>query len=80
MKDLNSFLSEEEKKKDKPHATKEKGEGMDDKKYIALMGEYKQMRRNPEDRAAANKILKKAMQLGREGDVSKDAKIAAAYL
>ena len=80
MKNLAYFLSEEDKKKEKPHTTEKKDEGMDDKKFIALMGEYKQMRRNPDDRAAANKILKQAMKLGKEGDVSKKAKIAAAYL
>lgn len=77
MKDLNSMFSEEDKKK--PHKVK-KGEKADDKKYIALMVEYKKLRRNPQDRDKAGKILEKAMKLGREGDVSKDAKVAAAYL
>ena len=77
MKDLNGFLQEEDKSK--PHRVK-KGEGADDKKYFALMSEYKMMRRNPKNRKEANKILDKAMKLGKEGDVSKDAKLGAAYL
>lgn len=77
MKDLNSMFSEEDKKK--PHKVR-KGEKPDDKKYIALMAEYKQLRRNPKNRDKAGKLLEKAMKLGREGEVSKDAKVAAAYL
>ena len=82
MKDLNSFLNEEDKKKDtsKPHAVKDEQEGVDDKKYFALMGEYKQLRRNPKNRAEAKKILDKAMKLAKEGDVTPDCKLAAAYL
>ena len=75
MKDLSSFFSEEDKSK--AHKVKE-GEGADDKKYFALMSEYKMLRRT--DREAADKILKKAFKLKREGDVSKNAKIGAAYL
>ena len=77
MKDLTGFLQEEDKSK--PHRVK-KGEGADDKKYFALMSEYKMLRRDPKNRKEANKILDKAMKLGREGDVSKDAKLGAAYL
>ena len=77
MKDLNTMFSEEDKKK--PHKVK-KGEKADDKKYIALMVEYKKLRRNPDDREAAKKTLEKALKLGREGEVSQDAKVAAAYL
>ena len=77
MKDLNTMFSEENKKK--PHKVK-KGEKADDKKYIALMVEYKKLRRNPDDREAAKKTLEKALKLGREGEVSQDAKVAAAYL
>ena len=48
MKDLHSFLTEEDRKKKeeakKPHAVKE-GEGADDKEYLAIMTEYKQLRR-----------------------------------
>lgn len=77
MKNLNTMFSEEDKKK--PHKAK-KGEKADDKKYIALMVEYKKLRRNPDDREAAKKTLEKALKLGREGEVSQDAKVAAAYL
>ena len=77
MKDLNTMFSEEDKKK--PHRGK-KGEKADDKKYIALMVEYKKLRRNPKNKDEAKKALEKAMKLGREGEVSDDAKVAAAYL
>ena len=77
MKDLTGFLKEEDKTK--VHHGKE-GEGADDKKYFALMSEYKILRRDPKNRDEADKVLKKAMKLGREGDVSKDAKLGAAYL
>jgi len=77
MKDLNTMFSEEDKKK--PHKVK-KGEKADDKKYMALMVEYKKLRRDPKDREAAKKALEKAMKLGKEGEVSENAKVAAAYL
>ena len=77
MKPLQAFFEDKDKKK--AHQVR-KGEGADDKKYFALMSEYKLLRRNPEDREKANKILDKAMKLGKEGDVSKDAKLGAAYL
>ena len=77
MKDLNTMFSEEDKKK--PHRVK-KGEKADDKKYMALMVEYKKLRRDPKDREAAKKALEKAMKLGKEGEVSENAKVAAAYL
>ena len=77
MKDLTGFLKEEDKSK--PHRGR-KGEGADDKKYFALMSEYKQLRRDPKNRKEANKVLEKAMKLGREGDVSKDCKLGACYL
>ena len=57
MKNLDDFLSEDKKKKSKPHATK-KGAGADDKKYVTMMEEYKRLRRT--DREAANELLKKA--------------------
>jgi hypothetical protein len=75
MKDLNGFLKEEDKSK--PHKVK-KEEGADDKKYFALMSEYKVLRRT--DRKKADKIFNKALKLKREGDVSKNAKLGAAYL
>ena len=77
MKDLTGFLKEEDKTK--PHRGR-KGEGADDKKYFALMSEYKMLRRDPENRDEANRVLEKAKRLGRDGDVSKDAKLGAAYL
>jgi len=76
MKNLNDFISEESKKKEKAHVTK-KG-GADDKKYVTMMEEYKRLRRT--DREAANDLLKKAQKLAKEGDVSKNAKIAGAYI
>ena len=75
MRDLSSFLSEEDKSK--PHKVK-KGEGSDDKKYFALMSEYKMIR--GKDKEKAKKILDKALKLKREGDVSKNARLGAAYL
>ena len=75
MKELNCFLQEEDKKKAKPAKF---GEGADDQKYFDLMGEYKQLRRT--DRKAADKVFKKALKLSREGDVSSDCKLGAAYL
>ena len=77
MKNLSSFFQEEDKSK--AHKVK-KGEGADDKKYFALISEYKMLRRNPKNRDEADKILKKALKLKREGDVSKNARIGAAYL
>ena len=74
MKTRKDFFSED-KKASRPTR---KGEGADDKKYFAMMSEYKMLRRT--DREAANKLLEKALRLGREGDVSKDAKLGAAYL
>ena len=59
--------------------TDQKNQGADDKKYFALMVEYKKARRGP-DREAANLILQQVMELGRKGDVSDKAKVGAAYL
>ena len=77
MKDQHNSLSEkkEESKKAKPAKDEE---GADDKQYIKLIGEYKQARKKDKDKA--NKILEKAMKLGKDGDVSKNAKIAGAYI
>ncbi len=77
MKDLNNFLSEKKDEKKKAHTVKD-GEGADDKKYIAMMGEYKQLRKK--DKEAANELLEKIFKLGKDGDVSKNAKIAGAYI
>ena len=77
MKDLNNFLSEEDKKKSKPHPTNPEA-GADDKKYIRMMEKYKKLRRT--DTEKANELLEKIMKLGKDGDVSKMAKIAGAYI
>jgi len=74
MKDLNDFLTE---KKDRPLR---KDEGKDDQEYIDLMGYYKHVARKSMDRKEANKYLEKAQKLAREGDVSKNAKTAGAYI
>lgn len=79
MKNLNDFLSEKKTDTSVPHLGK-KGEGKDDKKYFALMGEYKKMRRHREDREEAAKILKQAQNLARNGDVSEKCKLGACYL
>ena len=76
MKSLEQFFESENDKTTRP--TK-KDEGMDDKKYIALMNEYKILRRQ-RDRKKANEILKKAQELAKTGDVSSDAKLGGAYL
>ena len=80
MKDLSQFLEEEDKKKDKkkPHATKNEEEKVDDKRFILMMEEYKRLRRT--DRKEANKLLEKAMKLAKKGNVSPQAKLAAAYI
>ncbi len=75
MKTLGSMFSEEDKRK--AHPVKE-GEGADDKKYVRLMEEYKRVRKT--DREEANKILDKAKKLAKNGDVSKKAKLAGAYI
>ena len=77
MKDLYSFLNEKKESKKKPHATK-KGEGKDDKKYVTMMEEYKRLRRT--DQEAAAELLDKIFKLGKDGDVSQNAKIAGAYI
>ena len=76
MKNLNQFFESEDDKKARP--TK-KNEGKDDKKYIALMNEYKILRRQ-RDGKKAGEILKQAQHLARTGDVSSDAKLGGAYL
>ena len=80
MKNLNDFVSEEAKKKSKKHPTKDKKEGADDKRYIAMMQKYKRLRRQPDKKDEANSLLDDALKLAKTGDVSKNAKIAGAYL
>jgi len=79
MKNLDDFLTEKKKesKKDKPL---KKGEGADDKQYIALMGEYKTLRRNKSSRRESVEVLEKAFELAKKGDVSEKAQVAAAYM
>ena len=74
MKDFSKFL--QEKKED--DAAPKKGEGADDKAYLELMSDYKVARRG--DAKEARKILDKAEKLIEDGDVSKKAKLTAAYL
>lgn len=74
MKRLSRFLSEQDVDKSKPSTIGE-DEGTNDQKFLALMSEYKVQRR--EDPKAASKLLDQANKLK---DVSRKAKITAAYL
>ena len=76
MKNINDFLSEK-KDETKAHHTK-KGEGADDKRYIRLAEKYKRTRGRDEKKAA--KLFKELRALAKDGDVSKDAKLAATYI
>ena len=76
MKDLKSFTSKD-KKETRPLG---KDEGADDQEYIDLMGYYKHVARRTMDPKEANKYLDKALKLAQDGDVSKNAKLAAAYI
>ena len=79
MKDLESFLYEEEKSKDKTKAKPVKeGQGADDQKFILLMEAYKRARRL--DKEGAAELMKKALKLAKEGNVSPKARMAAAYI
>ena len=78
MKNLNDFISEEDKKKEGIKPEKSKNRGADDKKYVRLMEKYKLARRGDKDEA--NKILKQAFTLAKDGDVSKQAITAGAYI
>ena len=75
MKDLNSFR--DQKNKDRPLR---KDEGADDQMYIDLMGYYKHVARRTMEPKEANKYLNKAIKLAQDGDVSDNAKLAAAYI
>ena len=86
MKDINQFLegaddkakgkkSEADKTKEmKAHHAKEL-ESANDKLYVQIMDQYKQMRRH--DREGSKKLLEKAQGMK---NVSAKAKLAAAYL
>ena len=78
MKNLNDFISEEDKKKESVRPVKDSKRGADDQKYVRLMEKYKRMRRGDKDKA--NKVLAEAHKLSKEGDVSKQAIIAGAYI
>ena len=57
--------------------TKE-GEGADDQQYLDIMSEYKVARHKDTD--ASLDLLQQAQELAENGDVSRNAKLAAAYL
>lgn len=78
MKNLNDFISEEDKKKESVRPVKDSKRGADDQKYVRLMEKYKRARRGDKDEA--NKILKQAFTLAKDGDVSKQAITAGAYI
>jgi len=80
MKNIRDILESEDKDKKKPESKLKPGQGEDDKKYVAIMAEYKSLRRNPKNKTKCDELLKKATKLAREGDVSSDAKVGAAYL
>lgn len=83
MKNIRDILeseSKDKKDKKKPESKLKPGQGEDDKKYVAIMAEYKSLRRNPKNKKKCDELLKKATKLAREGDVSSDAKVGAAYL
>jgi len=79
MKKLDKFTTEGKVDTTKPHRVKE-GTGADDQEYIDLMGYYKHVARHTMNRQEANEHLDKALKLGRDGDVSKNAKLAGAYI
>ena len=54
-------------------------EGADDKKFMALVSEYKIQRRHLSPKEASDK-LDEIFKLGIEGDVSDNVKLGAAYL
>lgn len=83
MKTFKTIYESDDKKSDdkkKPESKLKGNQGEDDKKYVALMAEYKKLRRDPENRKKCGDILKKAQKLKKDGDVSDNAKIAGAYL
>ena len=78
MKELNNFLSENEVDKSKPRPIKE-GKGADDDRYVRAMEHYKRQR-HVLGIKEANKLLDAAMKIKKEGDVSKNARLAGAYI
>ncbi len=77
MKKLSNFLSENEEDKTEPRALKT-DEGADDHEFFNLMSDYKQLRRT--DSEKAGKILVKAQELAKSGDVSNNVQLSVAYL
>tara|TARA_R110002012_G_scaffold118039_1_gene266174 strand:+ start:3533 stop:3760 length:228 start_codon:yes stop_codon:yes gene_type:complete len=75
MKKLHGFLNEKKTK-----GPLRKDEGADDQEYIDLMGYYKHVARKTMDGKEANSHLLKAIKLAKEGDVSKKAITAGAYI
>ena len=84
MKDINQFLEGADDKAKKTDADKTKEmkahhakemEEANDKLYVQIMDQYKQMRRH--DREGSRKLLEKAQGMK---NVSAKAKLAAAYL
>ena len=80
IKDILESEGKDNKDKKKPESKLKPGQGEDDKKYVALMSEYKSLRRNPKNKKKCDELLEKAFKLAREGDVSSKAKTGAAYL
>jgi hypothetical protein len=52
----------------------------DDSQYVDLMDRYKRARRDPDKREEADLLLRAAMTLRQEGEVSDDAIIGGAYM
>ena len=80
FKDIHEADSKEKSDKKKPESKLKPGEGEDDKKYISIIADYKKKRRNSKNKDVCRGLLAKARKLARDGDVSQNAKIAAAYL
>ena len=76
MKNFKSIVEHDHHEEDIRPA--KEGEGSDDKKFLALMSEYKKTRRG--DIEAAKKLFQQVQELLEDGDVSSKAKLAAAYL
>lgn len=79
MKNLDQFKNDQDVDVTKPHVN-DKEAGADDQEYILMMEMYKRLRRVGKKQKEANELLEKIFELGRNGDVSKKAKIAAAYM
>lgn len=79
MKNLDQFLTEKKKEKNSEGPKPiHPNVGADDELYIKLMMDYKKLRRH--DHEKAEKVREEAKKLMKDGDVSDDAVMAAAYL